>query len=366
MIEIRIKVADNSKVKNLEWKEFLRASRELEIDNQLCNIVEAEFKGAEYFIECMSYYYELQTEIPRINVDSSFGSKNSSPLYYDPQDKTINISHELISKYFKNKNPIELEDARNEFLWGIAHEFFHHGRNHIAIWNHYGITKRDTSSQYNHILRFLEDDVDRLATKALYRHFLFYVHKRLHPYELKLKVLDVLFNTIRIKIDNEKRIVTKHPAWATRLYSQIIELSEIDNTNNDPQFPKKRVTDKTYSEQKLLTETLNNMEREHSGDLNFDLRDYSEKGIDFPKDDQALNKVILNNPNQPITQRFLDLYYLNEPDKEIGQFLRANCQLPGLRNPTRNWVSRSEQNRLEFIKTAQSWLKITGVNFKVN
>lgn len=319
------------------WKTFLEAIKVLNLADEKISAIKIEFLNAEYFINCLANAYELQSEIPLINVDSTFGSKREDcDLYYDSKDITINISQKFIYKYFVNSNSSDLEKNRNEFLWGIAHEFFHHGRNHIAIWNHFGIKENDASSQYNHILRFLEDDADRLATKALYRHFIFYIYIGLKPYDVKLKVLNVLFNTIRIKIYNAKNsVATKHPAWATRLYSQIIELSEIDNTKNDLQNPDVRVTEQTYKEQILLTNELIKMENVY-GD-SFDLNSYYFKPVEFPNEDEVLSKFFRDNPSYHATQLSLDLYYLNETAKEIEVFLKTNCNLPGLSDPKRQW-----------------------------
>lgn len=331
-----VSVVINTKAKNLEWREFLESSRE-NLGNKQSDVIKAEFLNAESLINCMSYYYELQTVIPQINVDSLLGSKiNSSLLYYDPKDMTINISSILILEYFKDKNLIELEQTRNEFLWGIAHEFFHHGRNHIAVWNHYGIKQTDICPEHYHWLRFLEDDVDRLATTALYRHFLNTLYKGSDSYNVKLKVLTALFKPIYSKIQESKNRVTKtHPAWITRLYSQIIKLSELDNINNNPQNPNERITVKTIVQQNLLTDELVEMIKEYSHDT--DLIDYLRKPVDFLKDDASLNKAVSDYPNFPVTQRFLDLYYLNITDNKIGDFLRENCNLPGLKDPKRQW-----------------------------
>ena len=358
---------DDKRLKNFEWRDFLLKECP-NLNYEQINIIKAELANAEYLIDCMSNYYDLQTKIPRIRVDGLFLYKSfDKDLYYDSEDFTININHKLIAKYFIDKSLFEIEKTRNVFLWGIAHEFFHHGRNHIAIWNLYGIKQGDISPEHNRIRRFLEDDADRLATAAIYRHFFSCFHKGSNTYDVKLKVLTALFKFIRLKISSSKTSDVKtHPAWITRLYSQIIKLSELDNIFKDTQYPKKRITDKTYFEQKLLTDVLNNMEREHSGDLNFDLKDYSEKPVDYHNDDKALNENVLDNPNCLVTQRFLDLYYLNETDKVIGNFLRKNCKLPGLRKPTRNWMSKSEQNKTEFNKSAESWLKIVRISYKLN
>ncbi len=322
---------------NLDWREFLKELRKLSPDTQLFTTIEAEFIKAEHLINCMSYYYELQTKIPRINVDSFFGSKNnSSLLYYDPKDMTINISSKLIEKYFKDKNSAELEKTHYEFLWGIAHEYFHHGRNHIAIWNKYGIVENDVSSEHNQILLCLEDDADTLATAVLYRHFLNTVHKGADSYNIKLKVLAALYKTIRLKIQETKnRILTTHPAWTTRLCSQIIKLSELDNVSNDPQCPKVRITKFTMFQQGLLTDELLKMEKDYCDDL--DLKHYILKPVNLSEIDENLRKAVPNKPNYPITQRFLDLYRLNETTKEIEEFFKKNCNLPGLSDPKRQW-----------------------------
>ena len=332
---MKVSVVNTEKALNLEWRVYLENSPAL--GTVLTSIIKSELINAEYLINCMSNYYDLQTKIPRINIDGFLGSKNiSSKLYYDPKDMTINIKDQLILKFFSNKNSIELENTRNEFLWGIAHEFFHHGRNHIAIWNHYGIKENDASSKHNHILLCLEDDADNLATTAIYRYFLNIVHKRSDSYTIKLKVLASLYKTIRTKIQETKNhVATTHPGWNTRLCSQIIKLSELDNVFNDPLCPKVRVTNYTINQQNWLTHELIKMEKDFCDDL--ELIHYILKPVNPSKDGKILNKIDSEVPLMPITQRFSDLFDLNESFKEVEKLIKKNCNLPGL-NRFGDWM----------------------------
>ena len=295
----------------------------------MSNVVETELINAEFFINSISIRYELQTKKPQIKVDSNLGAKyNNKDLYYDPDDMSINISGLLILKYFESKNLIELEQTRNAFLWGIAHEFFHHGRNHIAVWNHYGIKQTDNSSKQVQILRFLEDDSDTLATAALYRHFLNNVYKDSDSYSIKLKVLATLFKIIRLKILAHKSEPLIHPAWSTRLYSQMIKLSELDNIFNNPLNSKERITKSTNAQRDMLLGELIKLEKGYSD--NSDLTDYYLKPVDYPKEIASSDKITLRKSGSYYAQVGLDLYYLNESHKELEVILRKNCNLPGL------------------------------------
>jgi hypothetical protein len=326
-------------VGNLEWREFLNYSEALKEDQR--KIIKAEFENAEYFISCIANYYDLITEIPLIRVDSLLGAKNDrSQLYYDAQDKTININSELILKYFLDKDLIEIENSRNEFLWGLAHEFFHHGRNHIRVTESYAVAESDASTESNHFRLYLEDDADCLATAALYRHFLFYVYKGLDFYDVKLKVLTALFKPIRLKIQESKNDQAKtHPAWSTRLYSQIIKLSELDIIVVDNSGKPKRSID-IQLQKNLLTEELLKMDEEFSEDKY--LQDYLRIPVELPQDDENLKIAVSKYPKELITRSFVDLYYLNESHKKLDDFLKVNSYLPGLvqGQPTSKWIPK--------------------------
>lgn len=327
---------------NLEWREFLKDSKGLNF-KQKCQIND-EFEGAERFIYCMSNYYDLKTVVPHIRVDSFLGSKkNKSLLYHDESDKSINVSADLLFEYFNPKKLNEIEQTRNYFLWGIAHEFFHHGRNHIAIWEKYQIIENDTSPDHIQLLLCLEDDADTLATAALYRSFLFNAHKQLESYDVKLKVLAALFKPIRLRIQESKnKTPSKHPSWKTRLCSQIIKLAELDNIFNDPHSPEKRITEKTLEQQNKLTDALVKMDKEYADDS--ELLEYIYRPVNYTPQDEVLNKEISSYPKSLVTKRFLDLYCLNEKSKDIGEFLRKNSKLPGLNDSDREWLPKVTQS----------------------
>ena len=308
-------------------------------DGELKYGLNQAFAEAEYFIACISNYYRLQISVPTIVIYES--KDNKSGICYE--NKAIVIYEGLLLYLFINeKREIQetLETRVNHFLWITAHEYFHYARRHNEVKNVIankfksgGITEVDKKIY----AQVLEDDADRLATAALYRHFTYYKYKENNSLENKLVVLGSLFEPIRLKISGvveNNSTNNTHPVWSMRLYSQVIKLSELDTRNPNIRLTK---DSKTIIQQGLLQERLLKLEAAY-----LHVRDEPEKNL--------LYQYSVGN------NRFIDLHKLNIYSEKIYQLIYKKCCLPGLNGQTRKWMPKAVQDEAEFKKISNSVL----------
>ena len=300
----------------INWRDYLVHST-----GELANTLNEAFLEAEYFIACVSNYYKLKISLPTIVVHES--TNNNSAICYE--NKSIVICEGLLKYLFVNeggKLQTTLEERVNHFLWSIAHEYFHYARRHNEVKNEISSKSKNgeiTELNINAYAQVLEDDADRLATAALYRHFIYCRYKENNSFENKLAVLNSLFEPIRLKISGviEKNSISKtHPVWSARLFSQIIKLSELDT--RDLNIPL-TIDSETIVQQSLLQDQLLHLEKAY-----LNLGDESEKNLLYQ---------YLESHNG-----FIDLENLNLYSEKIYPLIYEKCCLPGLNGNVGEWT----------------------------
>lgn len=300
----------------INWRDYL-----IHVPDELRNTLNEAFSEAEYFIACVSNYYKLKISLPTIVVYES--TNNNSAICYE--NKSIVICEGLLKYLFVNeggKLQTTLEERVNHFLWSIAHEHFHYARRHNEVKNEISNKSRSgeiTELDINIYAQVLEDDADRLATAALYRHFIYYRYKENNSLENKLAVLNSLFEPIRLKISGvveKNSIIKTHPAWSARLFSQIIKLSELDT--RDLNIPL-TIDSETIVQQIILRNQLLHLEKAY-----LNLGDESEKNLLYQ---------YLESHNGPTDLESLNLY-----SEKIYPLIYEKCCLPGLNGHVGEWI----------------------------
>lgn len=130
-------------------------------------------------------------------------------------------------------------------FWVIAHEFFHIGRSHYAVYRLHGSVARKP----------IEFDADMMAIAGMYR-WLRIINKNCTTRKTKGLILDSIFWPMRAHIGSAfaeaPDIDPDYPTWHLRIWTAFTKLIQMDNGTLTTEFPEEAQHDCHYLNELLV------------------------------------------------------------------------------------------------------------------